>query len=115
MPSEQNGSKRQILSRKGGSSHKTVNQFFVCLLNLGYLGILHAHREVCAENHKRALSLELLIIISNTVDGDQCNVLGIPEYPPNLELQKRGQKRQSFNTYMGTPRFEKLTIALVRT
>ena len=71
MPSEQNGSKRQILSRKGSSSHKTVNQFFVCLLNLGYVGILHTHGEVCAENHKWALSLELLILVSNTVDGDQ--------------------------------------------
>ena len=63
MPSEQNGSKRQILSRKGGSSHKTVNQFFVCLLNLGYLGISHTHGEVCAENHKWALSPELLILV----------------------------------------------------
>ena len=50
MPSEQNGSKRQNLSRKGGSSHKTVDSFFllVCLL----LANFHAYEEACEENAK---------------------------------------------------------------
>ena len=39
MPSEQNGSKRQNLSRKGGSSHKTVDSF--CFVSLFALDIWH--------------------------------------------------------------------------